>query len=75
MWSKFEFEKNLWRTFEPSGVDTFTEGTPADGSGYSFNTRQFGMNIEPSVGLKVENIIVTMSITFPSCRQRLGKLE
>ena len=61
MWSKFDFERNIWRTFSPSGTQyVFVEENPMDASGFALKTRQIGLNIEPSAGLRVEGVIVTL---------------
>lgn len=71
MWSKFELERNVWIKFRPSGTEgAFIEDPPIDGSGHSFEMKQIGFNLEPSVGLKVEEVIVTLGFRFQWMRNK-----
>lgn len=59
MFSKFNFEKNMWVEYTPQGDELVNDGT-MNAEKSSYDTRQVGLNFEPSVGLRVENVVVTL---------------
>ncbi len=64
MWSKLDFEKNQWDGYVPASAGVFTY-SPSDVEIKELDTRQIGLNLEPSLGVHVqEKFLLTLGFRF-----------
>jgi hypothetical protein len=64
MWSKLDFERNQWDGYIPDGVKSF-EFSPSQVQTKTLETRQIGLNLEPSFGANIQkNFLFTLGFRF-----------
>ncbi len=65
MFSRHKFTRNRWYSYDVNtlaGTVTLTNTMETDGVG--FDTRQIGLNVEPSVGMSVGDVVATLGVRF-----------
>lgn len=69
MFSKQKYEKNRWVTYTVSGGEISYFST-MDASGIEFDTKQVGINIEPSAGIMISDIVTTVGLRLQWMRTK-----
>jgi len=70
MWGKFKFEKNQWDKYEPDGTSSFAPPVITSAGSQGYDMKQMGMNVEPSLGLRVNPITITVGGRFQWTRSQ-----
>ncbi len=63
MFSRHKFTRNRWDSYELDAVSIVDINT-METNGIGFDTRQIGLNVEPSVGMSVGDVVATLGVRF-----------
>lgn len=69
MFSKQKYVKNRWVTYEDSG-SVLVVSHIMEASGIEFDTKQLGINIEPSAGIMIGDIVTTLGLRIQWMRTK-----
>jgi len=64
MFGKYDLPKDDETTYTADGVDQINFESVYDAGGFSWDTMNIGINVEPSVGMAVNNVVATLGGRF-----------
>jgi len=64
MFGKYDLPKDDETTYTADGVDQINLDNVMDAGGFSYDTMNIGINVEPTIGMAVNNVVATLGGRF-----------